>query len=118
MREQKDINISVLLELYGAMLTKKQKNMLDMYYDLDYSLSEIAENTGISRQGVLDNIKRGESKLKDYEKKLGYMQKYLVTEQQLDIIEKIINEGLSVNRENALDAIVKIRTIWEDNNGF
>ena len=66
----KDLRISVLLDHYGAMLTDKQREVIDLYYNDDLSLAEIAEQEGITRQGVRDNIKRGEAQLLEMEKKL------------------------------------------------
>lgn len=66
----KNFEISVLLDLYGKLLTEKQYDMLDFYYNNDFSLAEIAEHYDISRQGVHDSIKRGEELLLDYEKVL------------------------------------------------
>lgn len=63
----KNLEISVLLDLYGQLLTKKQFDMLDFYYNDDLSLAEIAEQYHISRQGVHDSIKRGEELLLSYE---------------------------------------------------
>lgn len=63
----KNLEISVLLDLYGELLTKKQYDMLDYYYNDDLSLAEIAEQYDISRQGVHDSIKRGEELLVNYE---------------------------------------------------
>ena len=66
----KDLRISVLLDHYGAMLTDKQREVIDLYYNDDLSLAEIAEQEGITRQGVHDNIKRGEAQLLEMEQKL------------------------------------------------
>ena len=66
----KDLRISVLLDHYGAMLTDKQREVIDLYYNDDLSLAEIAEQEGITRQGVRDNIKRGEAQLLEMEEKL------------------------------------------------
>lgn len=66
----KNFEISVLLDLYGKLLTEKQYDMLDLYYNDDFSLAEIAEHYDISRQGVHDSIKRGEELLINYEKVL------------------------------------------------
>lgn len=63
----KNLEISVLLDLYGKLLTEKQYDMLDFYYNDDFSLAEIAEHYDISRQGVHDSIKRGEELLLNYE---------------------------------------------------
>ena len=67
----KDLRISVLLDYYGAMLTEKQRTLVDLYYNQDFSLSEIAESEGMTRQGARDGIKRAESALCDLEEKLG-----------------------------------------------
>ena len=61
----KNLEIAVLLDLYGDMLTEKQRDFLGYYYNDDLSLSEIAENEGITRQGVRDAIKRAEAQLFD-----------------------------------------------------
>ncbi len=67
----KDLKFSALLDIYGGVLTEKQKDMLELYYNEDLSLSEIAEQAGISRQGVRDSIKRGEETLSELEEKIG-----------------------------------------------
>ncbi len=72
---EKNLNYSALLSSYGALLTDKQAQTLEYYYDEDLSLGEIAENMGISRQGVRDFIKRGEEMLDDYEAKLKLCEK-------------------------------------------
>ena len=61
----KDLHVSVLLDYYGAMLTEKQREVVDLYYNEDLSLAEIAEIAGITRQGVRDSIKRGEMTLRE-----------------------------------------------------
>ena len=61
----KDLGITILLDFYGDMLTEKQRDFLGYYYNDDLSLSEIAENEGITRQGVRDSIKRAEAQLFD-----------------------------------------------------
>lgn len=80
------VKISVLLETYGKLLTEKQYNLLDDYYNRDLSLSEIAENEGITRQAVRDNLKKGENKLFEYEEKLGVMKKTLMQEETISSI--------------------------------
>ena len=71
----KDFSICLLFELYKGMLTEKQQEAFVNYYYDDLSLSEISENTGISRQGARDAIKRSEEILLDTEKRLGFLQK-------------------------------------------
>ena len=67
----KDLKFAALLDIYGGMLTDKQREVLDLYYNEDLSLSEIAANEDISRQGVRDSIKRGEEALLELDEKIG-----------------------------------------------
>ena len=60
---EKKVEVSMLLQIYGELLTEKQYRVIDYYYNEDLSLSEIAENEEITRQGVRDIIKKGEKKL-------------------------------------------------------
>ena len=83
---EKNVKISMLLDIYGKLLTEKQFFLLDDYYNQDLSLSEIAENEGITRQAVRDNLKKGENKLLEYEEKLEIMKKTLVQEEKIAII--------------------------------
>ncbi len=73
----KDLYISSLLDVYGRFLSEKQKNLTEHYYNEDLSLSEIAENEGITRQGVSDNIRRAENKMKAWEEESHYCQSIL-----------------------------------------
>ena len=73
----KDLSISALLDFYGPFLSEKQRNLLHHYYNEDLSLSEIAENEQITRQGVRDLIKRGELQLKKYEQECGWCENVL-----------------------------------------
>ena len=86
---KKKVRISMLNELYGSLLTDKQRECIDDYYNNDLSLTEIAENNEISRQGVRDIIKKGEKRLFKYEEKLKFMEKTLNQEKKM---EKILIE--------------------------
>ena len=72
---EKKVEISMLWQIYGKMLTEKQSEYIDYYYNKDLSLSEIAENNEITRQAVRDIIKKGERKLFEFEEKLLFMKK-------------------------------------------
>jgi predicted DNA-binding protein YlxM (UPF0122 family) len=72
----KDLKVSLLLDFYGGILTDKQLDALELYYNEDLSLAEIAQHTKITRQGVRDSIKRGEAILFEMEEKLGFYKKY------------------------------------------
>ncbi len=71
----KDLNISLLFDCYGECLSEKQREIFDCYYNEDFSLSEVAENLGITRQGVRDFVKRTEQQLLEFEEKLGFYKK-------------------------------------------
>ena len=82
----KNIKISILCQIYGKLLTEKQYQVLDDYYNNDLSLSEIAENLNITRQAVRDNLKKGENKLFEYEEKLNVMKKTMEQEEKIAIV--------------------------------
>ncbi len=73
---EKDLKIGVLLDFYGDVLSDRRRLVLDLYYNDDYSLSEISEEIGITRQGVLDTIKKGKDELLFFEEKLGLWEKF------------------------------------------
>lgn len=87
---EKNIEISLLFELYGNMLTKKQRQIIDDYYNHDLSLSEIGENVGITRQAVRDNLKNAEKNLYDLENKLGFLKRQKELNQMLEDVLKNI----------------------------
>ena len=98
----KDLYICTLLDFYGPFLSEKQRNLLHHYYNEDLSLSEIAENESITRQGVRDLIKRGELQLKRYEAECGWCENILslqsvlesnkTAEQKIDRIKEIVKK--------------------------
>ena len=82
----KNLQVSVLLDFYGDMLTDKQRDVIDLYYNDDPSLAEIAQNEGITRQGVRDSIKRGEAQLFEMEERLGLAKRFGKMEEGLQSI--------------------------------
>ncbi len=91
-KSQKDLTFSVLLDYYGPVLTEKQRAILTEYYDQDLSLAEIAENYGITRQGVRDAIKHGEATLTELEKNLGYAEKDAAQRADLARLQQLVME--------------------------
>lgn len=83
---EKNVKVSMLLEVYGKLLTEKQLQILDDYYNQDLSLSEIAENENITRQAVRDIIKKGENKLFELEEKLEIMKRTFKQEEKIAIV--------------------------------
>ena len=76
--------MTLLFDFYGDVLTDRQKEFYDLYYNEDLSLAEIAENYGITRQGVRDVIVRAETILTDLEEKTGLIRRFHALRSQLD----------------------------------
>ena len=72
---EEKVRISILLELYGKLLTEKQYEFMDYYYNQDLSLSEIGDNNDITRQAVRTILLKSKKKLEKYEKQLKFMEK-------------------------------------------
>ena len=72
-----DIDRALLLDFYGELLTAKQRKYWDLHWNEDYSLAEIAEQDGLSRQGVWDILRRAEANLRDVEDKTGLVRRFL-----------------------------------------
>ena len=98
----KNLEVSYLLDFYGDILTQKQHDFLIYYYDEDLSLSEIAENEGITRQGVRDAIKRAEAQLFEMEKKLGVAAKFGEMSKGLNEIKALADDIYRYNLEHSL----------------
>lgn len=105
------VEISMLCDIYGKLLTEKQFEFINDYYNNDLSLSEIAENNNITRQAVRDIIKKGERKLFEYEEKLLFMKKTITQEQKIQAIlselTKIQTNSSDKKIANILDSIKK-----------
>ena len=105
------VEISMLCEIYGKLLTEKQLNILDNYYNLDLSLSEIAENEGITRQAVRDIIKKGENKLFEFEEKLGIMKKTMKQEEKIaNILSELTKIQTKFTDEQIAEILEHIKT--------
>ena len=99
---EKSVKMSMLLDLYGNMLTNTQKDTAFLYYDQNLSLSEIAEELNITRQGVRKNLSLAEEKLIELEEKLGFL------EQKLHF-NKVIEEVMSnIEDEKIKDKLSKL----------
>ena len=102
---EEKVKISMLCQLYGKLLTKKQFEFIDDYYNNDLSLSEIAENHNITRQAVRDIIKKGEKKLFEYEEKLMFMKRMLNQEKR---IEKALSELTKIQKYSSDKQVVSV----------
>lgn len=101
---KKTIRMTMLFDFYGSLLTDKQQKIIKSYFYNDLSLSEIADNIGISRQGVYDHLKRSEKSLKEYENKLGLLSKYNEIRKNIDELEDMLiqKDILSAERDDEL----------------
>lgn len=112
----KNLDLIMLIDLYGDMLTEKQHSFLSYYYNDDLSLSEIAANEGITRQGVRDAIKRAEAQLYDMENKLGLVARFESMKSGLEEIMEYADEIGEYNRTHELsreinDCTAKIKAV-------
>ena len=105
---EKNVKISILCDLYGKLLTQKQFDFLNDYYNNDLSLSEIAENNSITRQAVRDIIKKGEKKLFEYEEKLLFMKRM---SNQEKTIEHVLSELSKIEKTSSDKKVAQILEI-------
>ena len=103
---EKNVEVSILCEIYGKLLTKKQQELLNDYYNNDLSLSEIAENNQITRQAVRDIIKKGESKLFELEEKLSFMKKTMEQEKKLQYILEELSKIEETSSDKKIEKIL------------
>lgn len=108
----KNLEVSRLLDFYGMLLTDKQRETVEYYYNDDLSLSEIAENLNISRQGVRDSIKRSETILFEAEEKLGLVKNAGLLKQSLEEIRRnidIIDEkNMKIYRSKTINESIRL----------
>ena len=100
---EKNVKMSMLLEIYGKLLTDKQQDVLDLYYNQNLSLAEIAEDANITRQGVRKILLGGENKLLDYETKLAILSTKL---KNTKIIEELIKETKDIDFKDKLKKLL------------
>ncbi len=107
MLKEKSIKYVLLFDFYSEMLTDKQKEFFDLYYNHDFSLGEIADNEGITRQGVRDSIARAEETLEHLESKLGFYAWYTDCFQGIGRITKAAGEIRSINERSYQDTQIR-----------
>jgi hypothetical protein len=89
--------MTMLYDFYGELLTDRQREFFDFYYNDDLSLSEIAENAGISRQGVRDVIVRAEAQMQEIEDKTGLIKRFEQMRGHLDAIQAAVEDIRQLN---------------------
>lgn len=103
----KNLNIAILMDFYGGMLTDKRYTALDMYYNQDMSLAEIAEEIEISRQGVRDSIKHGEKQLLELEDKLGLVKRFTDIKSSIKAMNDILAKSEDFDGIDDIKSILK-----------
>lgn len=98
---------SLLYDFYGALLTERQRGVMELYHEENLSLAEIAAEMGISRQGVHDALKKAERALKEYEAKLGLVEKFQRTSSSINEIDARIEGLIASMRDGRSSAAAK-----------
>ena len=93
----KDLKMCVLLDIYGGLITEKQFEVMDFYYNQDYSLAEISEHLGITRQGVRDSIKRAEQVISECEEKLKLSEKFEDNRKKIEELNGVLINITNLN---------------------
>ena len=118
MNIEKVVEIGLLFEQYKNLLTEKQREIISLYYEEDYSLGEISENLNVSRQGVYDTLKRSEKILKEYENKLHLVENTNKQEEYiksvLSIIVDIKNDLENINSANLIPKLENIEKVCRE----
>lgn len=106
---EKNLNISLLLDFYGDILTERQNEMLDMYYNEDLSLAEIAEKFSISRQGVRSVLKKGETILIEMEEKLNLASRFSkMLKKSAEIANELENINQNINNNDISSRLLSL----------
>ena len=108
---EKTLQLTMMYDYYGQLLTEKQQKVMELYFFHDLSLGEIAEQQDISRQGVYDHLHRAEEVLQEYEEKLGLVARNKKVRNELDDFAREIENSSAVSeiRERVLSYIARLK---------
>ena len=108
---EKNVEVSTLLDFYADLLTENQRMVLSLYYNEDFSLAEIAENQGITRQGVRDTVQKAQVQLFELEKKLHLAQRFNEVQEKAQVILESAEKILLANDFDAIKTLaIAIKT--------
>ena len=99
---------TMLLDFYGELLTEKQRECYDLHYNEDLSLAEIAEQSGISRKAVWDNIRRAEAALQEMEDKTGLIRRFEETRQALEVLSARMDRLTALTQGQARELALQV----------
>lgn len=107
---EKDVKeLSLLLDFYGELLSERKQSVLALYYNEDFSLAEIADEIGISRQGARDLIKKAEEELRHFEETLGLVGRFEEAKRRIATIRRISEENaLPESLTNEIEALTEL----------
>lgn len=112
---EKDLEIALLLDFYGELLSDSRRHAAELYYNEDLSLGEVAEDMGITRQGVRDHIEKAKTQLATYEGKLGLAAKFREIESTMaDIVPRLtaLYDAAEGEAKTELEEIIeKVKTV-------
>ena len=104
---------SLLYDFYGALLTDKQREVMELYHEENYSIVEIADELGVTKQAIHENLRKSEKILRSYEEKLGLMKSLLETRELIEAIDKkidvLIRKAQESGRDEAEEGLKEIR---------
>ena len=104
---------SLLYDFYGALLTDKQREVMELYHEENYSIVEIADELGVTKQARHENLRKSEKILRSYEEKLGLMKSLLETRELIEAIDKkidvLIRKAQESGRDEAEEGLKEIR---------
>jgi hypothetical protein len=114
-KPEERLELSLLYDFYGALLKENKREMFEAYILEDYSFSEIALEFGITRQGVYDAIKRGIKQLREYEEKLGLVQRFRQQREEVKKLHQLLTEmNISEQEEKWQEIFAILRDILEE----
>ena len=106
---EKNLELGYLLDFYGELLSERKRTVMEMYYNEDFSLAEIAAEIGISRQGARDIIKKSEEELFFFEEKLGLAERFRAYEEAADRIHALAErEALSEELKHEISRLAEL----------
>ena len=106
----KDLRYTLYLDMYSPLLTDKQRETLDLYYNEDLSLGEISEVVGITRQGVMNCIKTSEARLSELEEEMGLVERFKLLKNKVEALEKKL-KAKTDNDSEIYDCINEIKAL-------
>lgn len=106
---EKDMHVTLLTDYYGDLLNEHKRNLVELYYNEDYSLAEIAEISGLTRQGVRDSIKKSVAELYDIDKKLKLLSRTSTLKSEISRIVSELDDALSIDDTHKTELLLKIK---------